>query len=98
MSSGLADAHFASGTDDVDDDVVADFLAAVRDRPHHPAVIHNGVVVQNHFELMGNTYYDKPPAYEKHPEKQPIHLQNHGNPVVYRNIWFAESTSPSPGR
>jgi hypothetical protein len=59
-------------------------------KPGYVTVIHNGVAVQNHFELQGNTYYDKPPAYEKHPEKQPIRLQNHGNPVKYRNIWIRE--------
>lgn len=45
MSSDLADAGVASGTDDVGDDVVADFAVAVGDRPHHPAVVHNGVAV-----------------------------------------------------
>ena len=59
-------------------------------KPGYVTVLHNGVVVQNHFELQGGTYYDKPPAYEKHPEKQPIRLQNHGNPVKYRNIWLRE--------
>src|SRR6266540_273923 len=59
-------------------------------RPGYVTVIHNGVCVQNHFELMGNTNYDKPPAYEKHPLKQPIRLQNHGDPVKYRNIWIRE--------
>ena len=38
-------------------------------KPAYVTVIHNGVVVQNHFELQGNTFYDKPAAYEKHPEK-----------------------------
>jgi hypothetical protein len=59
-------------------------------KPGYVTVIHNGVCVQNHFELMGNTNYDKPPAYEKHPLKQPIRLQNHGDPVRYRNIWIRE--------
>jgi hypothetical protein len=59
-------------------------------RPGYVTVIHNGVVVQNHFELLGNTNYDKPPAYEKHPLKQPIRLQNHGDLVKYRNIWLRE--------
>jgi hypothetical protein len=55
-------------------------------------VIHNGVCVQNHFELQGGTYYDRPASYDKHPPKQPIRLQNHGNPVKYRNIWLRELT------
>jgi hypothetical protein len=59
-------------------------------KPAYVTVIHNGVVVHNHFELQGGTYYDKPAAYEKHPEKQPIRLQNHGNPVKFRNIWLRE--------
>jgi hypothetical protein len=61
-------------------------------RPGIVTVVHNGVVVQNHFELHGGTYYDRPAAYEKHPERQPIRLQNHGNPVKYRNIWLRELT------
>jgi 3-keto-disaccharide hydrolase len=59
-------------------------------KPGYVTVIHNGVVVQNHFELQGGTYYDKAPSYQKHPLKQPIRLQNHGNPVKYRNIWLRE--------
>ncbi len=58
--------------------------------PGYVTVIHNGVVVQNHFELQGNTNYDKPAAYVKHPLKQPIRLQNHNNPVKFRNIWIRE--------
>jgi hypothetical protein len=53
-------------------------------------VIHNGVCVHNHFELLGGTFYDRPPKYSKHPEKQPIHIQYHGNPVKFRNIWVRE--------
>jgi hypothetical protein len=59
-------------------------------RPGYVTVIHNGVVVQNHYELQGNTWFDKAPAYEPHPARQPIRLQNHGDPVKYRNIWLRE--------
>jgi hypothetical protein len=58
--------------------------------PGYVTVFQNGVLIQNHFELQGGTYYDRPAAYEKHPVKQPIRLQNHGNPVRYRNIWLRE--------
>ena len=61
-------------------------------KPGIVTVIHNGVVVQNHFELQGNTNFDKPAAYEPHPLKQPIRIQNHGDPVKYRNIWLREFT------
>jgi hypothetical protein len=59
-------------------------------KPAYATVIQNGIVVQNHFELLGSTYYDKPAKYEKHPEKMPIYLQFHGNPVRFRNIWIRE--------
>jgi hypothetical protein len=59
-------------------------------RPGYVTVFHNGVVVQNHFELQGGTFYDRPAAYEKHADRLPLHLQDHGNPVKFRNIWIRE--------
>ncbi|MBA4066538.1 MAG: DUF1080 domain-containing protein [Isosphaera sp.] len=59
-------------------------------KPAYVTVVHNGVVVHNHFELLGGTFFDRPPAYEKHAERLPIRLQNHGNPVRFRNIWVRE--------
>jgi hypothetical protein len=61
-------------------------------RPAYVTVLHNGVVVQNHFELPGGTFYDRPAAYQKHPERAPMHIQFHGNPVRFRNIWVREMT------
>jgi hypothetical protein len=58
--------------------------------PGYVTVLHNGVLVQNHAELQGSTAWDRAPAYEPHPAKLPLHLQNHGNPVKYRNIWIRE--------
>jgi len=58
--------------------------------PGFVTLFHNGIAVQNHFELKGNTNFDKAAAYQKHPEKGPIRLQNHGDPVRYRNIWLRE--------
>ena len=59
-------------------------------KPAYVTVIHNGVVVHNHFELQGGTFYDRPASYQKHAEKLPIHIQFHGNPVKFRNIWLRE--------
>ena len=63
-----------------------------RDLPVQPAfvtVLHNGVLVQNHVAVQGPTSFIGLPRYEKHG-KAPILLQDHGNPVSYRNIWLRE--------
>lgn len=61
-------------------------------KPGYVTVLHNGVLVQNHFELQGGTFYDRPAAYDKngHPDRLPLHIQYHGNPVKFRNIWIRE--------
>lgn len=56
-------------------------------KPAYVTVIHNGVLVQNHTELKGTTEYIGLPQYNAHG-LLPIVLQDHGNPVSYRNIWI----------
>lgn len=56
-------------------------------------LLHNGVLVQNHAELLGPTVYIGIPSYAAHPNRQPLMLQDHGNPVSYRNIWIREFAS-----
>lgn len=51
-------------------------------------VFHNGVLVQNNAALWGGTQYIGTPTYEKHGDKEPLVLQDHGNPISYRNIWI----------
>jgi hypothetical protein len=58
-------------------------------KPATITVLHNGVLIQDHFEILGSTFLDAP-EYQKHPDKAPISLQDHGNPVRYRNIWIRE--------
>lgn len=53
-------------------------------------IIHNGVLVQNHVSLWGPTEYKGLPNYKAHASKLPIMLQDHGNPVKFRNIWVRE--------
>ena len=54
-------------------------------------VIHNGVLIQDHFELQGTTEYIGWPKNTAHG-KAPIKLQDHGDNsrVSYRNIWVRE--------
>ena len=58
--------------------------------PAYVTVVHNGVLLQNHFELKGDTPFNRPPQYDAHPPKGPISLQDHKNPVRFRNIWVRE--------
>ncbi|MBN2316640.1 MAG: DUF1080 domain-containing protein [Sedimentisphaerales bacterium] len=56
-------------------------------------VFHNGVLVQDHVELQGGTDWRGPHAisdFKPHEDRLPISLQDHGNPVRYRNIWVRE--------
>jgi hypothetical protein len=62
--------------------------------PAHLTVFHNGVLVQNNVALTGPTSWLERAPYQYHPEKQPISLQDHGNPVRYRNIWVRELGKP----
>ena len=48
-------------------------------------VVHNGVTVHDRFELRDATGSRKRAG---HVPSGPIHLQNHGNPVRFRNIWI----------
>jgi acetyl esterase/lipase len=59
-------------------------------RPAYVTVVHNGVLVQNHVEIQGNTAYDHAPKYTPHAAKLPLTLMYHGNPVRFRNIWIRE--------
>lgn len=52
-------------------------------------VIHNGAVIQNHTTIWGPTEYKGLPVYISHG-KASIKLQDHGNPVSFRNIWIRE--------
>lgn len=51
-------------------------------------VFHNGVLIQDHVEVMGVTAHDKAPYYEAHADAMPLSLQDHHNPMKFRNIWI----------
>lgn len=59
------------------------------DVPAYVTVLHNGVLVQNHFEIQGQTVFRGQPSYQPHG-CGPIFLQDHSNPVSFRNIWVRE--------
>jgi hypothetical protein len=58
--------------------------------PATVTVLHNGILVQNHVSIRGTIQYIGLPEYEPHDMKQPLMLQDHGNPVSFRNIWLRE--------
>lgn len=58
--------------------------------PARFTVLHNGVLIQNNVEVKGSTVYIGQPSYKAHSDKEPIVLQDHGNPTSFRNIWIRE--------
>ena len=64
---------------------------AVYFTPPRVTVLHNGVLIQNNVSLRGPTLYIGMPEYSvKKHGAEPLVLQDHGNPVAYRNIWIRE--------
>ncbi|HET7062741.1 MAG TPA: DUF1080 domain-containing protein [Rudaea sp.] len=60
--------------------------------PAYVTVFHNGVLVQNHFRLAGETLYIGKPVYRKY-DRAAIELQSHHDPsapISFRNIWVRE--------
>jgi hypothetical protein len=62
------------------------------DTPAYVTAFHNGVLVQNHVALKGDTKYIGQPEYKAHGPMS-ILLQAHGDPsppISFRNIWVRE--------
>ena len=70
-------------------------------RPATATVLFNGVLVQDGWRFDGPTRWRLRSAYSypgaagiKREKKMPLAIQDHGNPVHYRNIWIREIPSP----
>ena len=61
-------------------------------------VLHNGVLVHHRQEYIGETIHRQVGTYtEPHPPSGPIILQDHGDPIRYRNIWIRELSGYDEG-
>jgi hypothetical protein len=59
----------------------------VLESPAYITVVLNGILIQNNFEVQGDTPYIGLPEYRAHG-RLPLSLQDHGTPVAFRNIWI----------
>lgn len=71
-------------------------------RPVRMTVLHNGVLVQDHVSLWGGTAWLRPDPYKPHATRLPLVLQDHSNPVRFRNVWVRDlpdepATTPRAG-
>lgn len=63
------------------------FDGSKRVSPGYVTVLHNGVLLQNHTEILGTTEWIGPPQQQPHG-CAPLKLQDHGDKVSFRNIWL----------
>jgi hypothetical protein len=57
-------------------------------QPARITVVHNGIVVQLDEALLGATSHRGVAKYAAHGATGPIRLQDHGDPVRFRNVWL----------
>jgi hypothetical protein len=57
-------------------------------KPAFATVFWNGVLAHNRQELKGPTSHRNAPKYVPHAAEMPLTLQDHSNPVRYRNVWI----------
>lgn len=59
-------------------------------KPGYVTVLHNGVLVQNHVEMLGQSGHKRVGTYKAHAAKMPLKIQDHNNPTRFRSIWVRE--------
>lgn len=57
-------------------------------KPGYVTVVHNGVLVQNHQEIIGRAIHRRVATYAPHGAEEPLSLQDHAQVVRFRNIWI----------
>lgn len=70
------------------------FLDGQVTEPARVTVLHNGVLVQHDVAYLGATAHKQVASYSVHDATGPIRLQDHGNPVRFRNIWVRRLQLP----
>jgi hypothetical protein len=66
-------------------------------KPAYFTVLFNGVLVQNHMEQIGTTIWRQVAKYTPHAVEESLSLQDHSQPVRYRNIWIRRLTASDQG-
>jgi hypothetical protein len=61
-------------------------------KPAYVTVLHNGVLVQHHQEIIGRMAHREIRKYAPHGAEEPLALQDHDTAVRYRNIWVRRLT------
>lgn len=56
--------------------------------PARVTVFHNGVLVHHDMDLVGPTTHQDVTLYSQHDAEEPLKLQDHGDLVRFRNIWY----------
>ena len=57
-------------------------------KPAYFTVVYNGVLVQNHKEQLGATIWRQNAKYAPHAAEEPLSIQDHAQPVRFKNIWI----------
>lgn len=65
--------------------------------PAYVTVLLNGIILHNRKELQGPTMHRELASYKAHAPEGPLELQDHGDLVRFRNIWFRPLTGYDAG-
>lgn len=65
--------------------------------PAYVTVFHNGVLLHHRRAFLGRTAHRTLPEYTPHADAGPIKLQDHGNPMRFRNIWVRPLSADAQG-
>jgi hypothetical protein len=57
-------------------------------KPGYMTIVHNGILVHHHQQILGTTIHRRVAQYTPHAPEESLSLQDHDQTVRYRNIWI----------